>query len=323
MCSRSFALARKSALGRCTAIAAVGGLLLIAALPALGQDRLEVAAGESAVSVKLSGQALTVYQFQPQPRKPYLKELFSPGGVNVLRDAPADHLHHHSLMFAVAVDGVDFWSENEKCGRQKHARLGQPRVHTRDGRSWCSFPQQIDWLGPDGRTLHLKEERTIDACRAGDPAATLVVWSTSLAVPPGKGSVTLTGSPYFGLGMRFVQAMDKGGAFRNADGKTGVEGTNDVRTRWCAYSAAADGKPVTVAMFDCPRNPRHPATWFTMDSPFAYLAATLHLHKEPLVIESGEPLELRYGVALWDGHVEPNTIEKAYQQFVGRASPAP
>jgi hypothetical protein len=288
--------------------------LLIAALPALGQDRLEVAAGESAVSVKLSGQPLAVYQFQPQPRKPYLKEFFSPGGVNVLRDAPADHLHHHSLMFAVAVDGVDFWSENEKCGRQKHVRLGDPGVVTRDGQSW-SMSQQVDWIGPDGKTLLLKEERTIDISRNGDPAVSLVVWSTSLAVPPGKQSVTLSGSTYFGLGMRFVQSMDKGGKFLNADGHSGVEGTNDVRSRWCAYSAAADGKPVTVAMFDCPQNPRHPATWFTMDSHFAYLAATLNLSKQPLVIESGNPLALRYGVTLWDGHVAAVTIEKAYQRL--------
>ena len=297
--------------------------MLIAGLPALGQDRIEVAAGESIVSVKLGEQPLAVYQVQPRPRKPYLKELFTPGGVNVLRDAPADHLHHHSLMFAVAVDGVDFWSENEKCGRQKHVRLGQPRVYARNGQSSCTFSQQVDWLGPDGKTLHLREQRTIDSGRAGDPAASLVIWSTSLAVPPGKQSVTLSGSTYFGLGMRFVQSMDKGGAFRNADGKTGVEATNDVRSRWCAYSATADGKPVTVAMFDCPRNPRHPATWFTMDSHFAYLAATLNLSKQPLVIEADKPLELRYAVALWDGHVEAETIKKLYQQFVSRASQTP
>jgi hypothetical protein len=294
--------------------------LLIAGLPALGQDRLEVAAGESVVSVKLAGRPLAAYQFQPQPRKPYLKELFSPSGVNVLRDAPADHLHHHSLMFAVAVDGVDFWSENEKCGHQKHARLDAPRVHARNGQSWCSFSQQVDWLGPDGKTLHLKEQRSIDVGRTGDPAASLVVWSTSLAAPAGKQSVTLSGSTYFGLGMRFVQSMDKGGAFRNADGHSGVEGTNDVRSRWCAYAAAANGKPVTVAMFDCPRNPRHPATWFTMDSNFAYLAATLNLNKQPLVIEAEKPLALRYGVALWDGHVEPDAIEKLYRRLTRDAA---
>ena len=101
-----------------------------------------------------------------------------------------------------------------------------------------------------------------------------------------------------------------------------MEGTNDKRSAWCAYSAAADGKPVTVAMFDDPKNPRHPATWFTMDAPFAYLAATLNLSKEPLPIESAEPLTLRYAVAVWDGDVGPEKIGKLYGQLVKWASDA-
>jgi hypothetical protein len=53
-----------------------------------------------------------------------------------------------------------------------------------------------------------------------------------------------------------------------------------------------------------------------MDSHFAYLAATLNLSREPLVIESGNPLALRYEVALWDDHVETETIEEVYQRLI-------
>jgi hypothetical protein len=137
--------------------------------------------------------------------------------------------------------------------------------------------------------------------------ATLVTWQAQLETA-GKDSVRLTGSTYFGLGMRFVRSMDVGGQFVNADGKTGVSGTNAARSAWCAYSALADGKPVTVAMFDAPANPRHPATWFTMDQGFAYLAATLDLSRQPLVIEPGKPLKLCYRVAVWDGKTEAAKI---------------
>jgi len=111
--------------------------------------------------------------------------------------------------------------------------------------------------------------------------------------------------------------MDTGGQFRNAEGKTGVQETNDKQAVWCAYNASADGKPVTLAMFDYPDNERHPATWFTMDNPFAYLSATLGLHKEPLKIVSGKPLVVRYGVALWDGQVQPEQIDKLYKRWAG------
>ena len=86
--------------------------------------------------------------------------------------------------------------------------------------------------------------------------------------------MTLSGSHYFGLGMRFVRSMD-GGEFFNADGKEGTIFRGEerlVRSNWCAYTAAIDGKPVTVAMLGHPDNPRHPTTWFTMAKPFAYLS---------------------------------------------------
>ncbi len=73
--------------------------------------------------------------------------------------------------------------------------------------------------------------------------------------------------------------MDRGGRFVNADGKSGVDGTNDARSAWCAYTAEADGKPVTAAMFDHPANLRHPATWYTMNKPFVYISGTLNLSK--------------------------------------------
>ena len=118
--------------------------------------------------------------------------------------------------------------------------------------------------------------------------------------------------------MRFVKSMDTGGQHLNAAGKPGIIFRGDeklVRATWSAYTADADGKTVTVAMFDHPQNPRHPATWFTMTAPFAYLSATLNLYKEPLKIVSGKPLVLRYAVAVWDGKIEADRIEKLYRQW--------
>jgi hypothetical protein len=118
--------------------------------------------------------------------------------------------------------------------------------------------------------------------------------------------------------MRFIKSMDKVGRHRNADGKPGTVFRGDerlVRSTWCAYTADANGKLVTVAMFGHPDNPRHPATWFTMTKPFAYLSATMKLHEEPLKIVSGKPLVLRYAVALWDGRVKTDQINQLYKRW--------
>jgi hypothetical protein len=85
---------------------------------------------------------------------------------------------------------------------------------------------------------------------------------------------------------------------------------------WCAYPAQIDGKLVTVAMFGHPSNPRSPATWFTMAKPFAYLSATLNLHREPLELQKGTPLELRYCVAVWNGQIEKTRIDEVYQWWL-------
>jgi hypothetical protein len=86
-------------------------------------------------------------------------------------------------------------------------------------------------------------------------------------------------------------------------------------SRWCAYTAVADGKPVTFSMFDHPKNVR-PALWFTMAAPFGYLSATINLWKEPYALEAGKPLTFSYGVALWDGKVAAKDVEALYRRWL-------
>ncbi|OHB78128.1 MAG: hypothetical protein A2W31_02950 [Planctomycetes bacterium RBG_16_64_10] len=298
--------------------------LLLAATagrPAAGQARLQVERDETAVSVRMGDQLCLRYRFGNVPYKPYVEQLLTPQGVNVLRDAPHDHLHHHALMFAVAVEGVNFWEEQRAPGRQARRGTGRAAVDETDGISQVRLSQQLDWIDPRNEQPLLQETRTIVVYAGPTQDATLVTWQARLAVPAGRTAATLTGSPYFGLGVRFVESMDDGGQFQNANGATRVAGTNNTRSAWCAYQALANGKPVTLAMFDHPENVRFPATWYTMgDKPgeFAYLSGTLNLKQQPLTIAADHPLALRYGVALWDGQVAAGAIEKAYRWWVAR-----
>ncbi len=311
---------------RLTSSMAAGGLLVIVAALAAGKgdaapakNTMRITTGKNAVTIRANGSDLLTYRYGDAPFKPYVQQFLSPKGVGILRDAPHDHLHHHALMFAVAVDGVDFWSENKTNGRQVHKSFADAPADRSGGKLQTGFTELLDWVGPQDRGVLLKERRTIEARGGAD--ASLLTWQSRLELPPGKKTAKLTGSHYFGLGMRFPKSMDTGGRFENAAGKDGkvVRGTEKLaRATWCAYFAKADGKPVTVAMFDHPDNPRHPATWFTMTKPFAYLSATMAL-KKPLTLESPKPLVLRYAVAVWDGHVQRDRIEKAYKQWSARA----
>lgn len=298
-------------------------LITTISYPAIAENSMSITTGENAVSINAGSQLLLRYPYRNVPFKPYVQQLFSPAGVNILRDSPADHLHHHALMFAVKVDGVNFWEETPTAGKQQHKSFTDVKTDTKidvenDKRleiRQAGFTEIIDWT-TSNKELFLKERRTIDVRQGTDLGATLLTWQSKFELPDGTESATITGSHYHGLGMRFIKSMDLTGTHRNADGKPGTVFRGDerlLRSTWCAYTANADGKPVTVAMFDHPQNPRHPATFFTMTKSFAYLSATLNLHKEPLKVVSGKPLVLRYAVAVWDGNVENDRIDKLYQ----------
>jgi hypothetical protein len=296
-------------------------LLVFLILPyrAIAEESMRITMDIDAVSISQGERNLLCYRYDDVPFKPYVQQLFSPGGINVLRDAPHDHLHHHALMYAIAVDGVNFWEEQTEPGRELHKKFDDMRIDKNSNITQAGFTEKLDWINPRSGELLLKEQRKIKVCQLDDVKATILSWQTSLGVPPGKKSMTLTGSHYFGLGMRFLESMDKGGEFLNAAGKLGdiVRGTERIsRADWCAYTAEADGKPVTIAMFGHPENLRHPTHWFTMTSPFAYLAATLNLYKEPLEVNSDKPLVLCYAVAVWDGRIDKNKIDQVYRLWI-------
>lgn len=306
--------------------AAVGLLAVTFLNQAFAVNTMEITTGENVLSIRSGDHSLLNYPYNDVPFKPYVGQLFSPAGVNILRDAPADHLHHHALMFAVKVDSVNFWEETPAAGKQVHKSFTDVKTNVKtdveNDRSrsllQASFTEHLDWTN-QSRQLLLKERRTVDLRRGTDLGATLVTWKSEFELPDGKQSAVITGAHYHGLGMRFIQSMDTGGQFINADNEKGTVFRGQemlLRSTWCAYNADADGKPVTVAMFDHPDNPRHPATWFTMTAPFAYLSATLKLHEEPLKIVSGKPLMLCYAVAVWDGRVEADRINKLYQNWI-------
>ncbi len=293
------------------------GLLLVSSW-ASAQPKDEVASGKELVcqrdqeyvTVKQGDQLLLRYRYLGSSHKPYVKELTAPGLGNILRDAPADHLHHHGLMFAVRVNGVNFWEETPASGKEVHKKLRLAIPKNQEGREAAVVYEDLDWQDKDGKSL-LKEERavTVFAERPGQPR--LLTWQASFT--PSGGPVTLTGTAYNGLGMRFLQVMDAGGKFRNSHDATTVDATKGKQASWCAYSAEPmAGKPVTIAMFDAPANPRHPSRWYTMTKPFAYLSATLGLDKEPYKLDQGQRLTLTYGVAIFPREADKEAIDAVY-----------
>src|SRR5512142_2416250 len=87
-------------------------------LPSASAGPQSAAESQDIVRVPEKGAAVMEYRRSPVPFKPYVAALRTPAGVNVLRDNVEDHPHHHGLMFAWRVDGVEFWGETKDSGLQ-------------------------------------------------------------------------------------------------------------------------------------------------------------------------------------------------------------
>jgi len=265
--------------------------------------------------------------------KPYIDVLCTPEGRNVLRDSPSDHIHHHGLMFAIKVDGVNFWEEfDDTFGKQ--IVVGEPRfgivtvVGGQPQGKIYSTKVDLDWVDGSQNVL-LKEKRAVIVqAMEGKKTPRLLTWESQFFVPEGKEKAVLGGNHYHGLGMRFDASMDKGGEFFIGDPGTAekVGGGDETLTpcKWMAYTADLEGKPVTVALFDSPKNPRQMLA-FTMGngSAFAYLSATVNLYREPLELDQGQAVTFCYGVAVWEGKQTSEDVNITYRKWLVDKLPQP
>ncbi|MDR1494095.1 MAG: PmoA family protein [Planctomycetaceae bacterium] len=255
---------------------------------------------------------LAEYKYKNVPFKPYISVLKTPSGKNILRDSPHDHKHHHALMFALAVNGVNFWEEDRS---ERGKQITTALTSTVSGVS-----SELRWIDVKNKTL-LKESRVINATANQD--ATFLDWQSTLKALDEPAEFDKSAHHYYGLGLRFEQSMDRIGRFFNSAGKPGEIFRGDERLtlcRWMAYTSKLHGEPVTVAIFGRPENPV-PTLVFTMGEAgkvFAYMGISLNFHREPRMLKANESLTFRFRVAVWDGEVSPETVEKAYQDYVNQ-----
>lgn len=258
--------------------------------------------------------------------KPYFDVLATPEGRNILCDGPADHPHHHGLMFALMVDGVNFWEEHGNAvGKEKFLKsdlqlFSESKKIEQRKISTATLEFSLDWID-DKNVVFLHEKRKVVLMPDLVPGVTLLDWVSSLSPPETKKTIRLEALHYHGLGMRFDPDMNSGGRFfssgdENSKSDLPVRGTEKLTPcRWMAYTANLQGKPVTVAIFASEKNARKMFA-FTMGGDgkgFAYLSATTDLHREPLTLTEGKPFVLHYGIGVWDGEQTKEDIEKVYR----------
>jgi type 1 glutamine amidotransferase len=270
--------------------------------------------------------AVCLYTYDPGKIKPYVSELAPIFGENVLRDSPLDHKHHHGLMFAMKVNGINFWEEAPGCGYQKHVP-GSERFSTvpGDAPQRATISHRLHWVaGPDaalsdtGRAALLIEDRTLTVMVDESTGESAVRWHSAFQVGPRAAEVELGGANYHGLGMRFREDLDPLASFWIVGTQPDLSGTRqDVRTgSWAAVTFKTPGKPATVAIFGSPGNPGGEAHFFSMRRPFAYLSATPGLDTKPLRYKAGERFTFDYLVTVYPVIKSPEFLAKRAETWL-------
>jgi hypothetical protein len=273
------------------------------------------------------GRKLFTYTFATNQFKPYVRELRTLRGDDVLRDVPADHLHHHGLMYAIRVNGVNFWEEASEPGHERHVNLlAHGTSRDAKGLPQASFTELIHWVPhgdhalPDTSSVALLVERrtlTLTVDEAQEEVA--LAWHAEFEVGGRTNAVKLHGSEYNGLGLRLPAAWDRVARHENSElAPLPNGGKHDVvPARWSAVSHASDGRTIQVVLCARPRGHAGTNLCFAMTEPFTYLSAKQGLDKAPLEYRAGDRFSLDYLLLVYSNARTPAQIEERYQTWSG------
>ena len=303
-CKTRPSLARRACVvGVLLCLAFVGSTIAGETGEAIEGKTLAIVRDDAAVTVKQGDRVVVRYRYAGQTSRPHVSTATSASGNAALAE----------LAFDWRVDGADFSGETDQSGRQIHEAWESLRIDTAGGTERAVLHERLLWESADGDYL-LEEHRTLTVPAPSPGQPQMLVWqATFTPTDDAIDTLTLNGGPQHGLIARLAGRASDDGYF-NAAGDVGVTQTNGGRAAWTACTIhPSPNRPMSVALFDAPSNPRHPTAWLTRAAATDTLVvANLGLDTEPLSLAIGKTLSVRFGLALFDGSVDAERVAASY-----------
>jgi hypothetical protein len=292
------------------------------------------------VRVEIGGRVFTEYVFAGAHR-PYFHPVRAADGTGLTRDFPMqrekgedeDHPHHRSLWFAHSdVNGVDFWNEDNNGSPRPKGRI----VHEALLEATTGDPGVIRarnrWVAPDGRVF-CTDERVMRF--AGNATERTIDFEVTLRAPA-DAPVTFNDNKDGVIALRLAMWLNlprtnpSGRRFTGGQGKiVTAKDARDTqawgkRAEWCDVHAPHNGKTYGVAIFNHPKNLRHPTWWHARDyglfaaNPFGwhdFEPKSTPVNAGAYTIPAGGSLTLRYRVLLHFGDEKEAGLAARYAEY--------
>ncbi len=302
---------------------------------------VEVKEGPDKVRIEIDGEIFTEYCFTGSSHV-YFYPLIGPGGARMTRDWPMkdtpgedhDHPHHRSLWFAHGlVNGGDFWTEvsthgakapKHPVGRIEHEKFLEVKGGEKEG----VIRDQLRWVAADG-SVPLTSVQTFRV-QAGPER----VIDFSMELKAGEKDVLFGDTKEGTMAIRIAESMRLLGADKKPGAGKIVNAPGDVdgkvwgkKAAWVDYSGPVDGKIVGIAIFDSPKNPRHPTRWHARD--YGLFAANPFCEREmdkeqpagagDFKLEAGKSVTFQYRIILHAGDAAEAKIAERFAKFSATA----
>ena len=290
------------------------------------------------ITVTTNGKLFTEYRYKE--RRPCFFPVFGLDGRSMTREWPlnpdsgkpesTDHPHHTGVWFAhgkVWTEGdekpADFWHTEEMrfVGFQDFEENAKQDKFISRGR----------WKGVDGSDL-CRDRTTVQFGK--DKNAIWIDYEIRIVAPKDK-DVTLGDTKEGVFGLRVPESMtietnDKElrhlskGNIITSEGVTGKEAWG-TRGKWCAYTGEVDDEPAVIAIFDHPKNPRHPTWWMARHyGLFAANAFGISFYEDKpegtgdFVIPAGKSITFKWRLLFIDSDFDKESLESRYKSFAGK-----
>lgn len=301
---------------------------LVLALPLCADVKINAQADRA--DVVIGGKPFTTFFFGANTMKPYLHPLRTADGMQMTRSYPMeqvegetrDHPHHQGVWFTHGdVNGFDFWA-NPKPG-PKYGKVvlleGKP-VRAQGGSKTGIVEAAFQWVDPNGKPL-LREDRKMTFY--DDPVNRIVDFDITLTALKEAVKFGDTKEGTFAIRMNDkLTEKAKGATLVSSDGAKAMKDVWGKPFPWVDYSGMLEGKEVGIAIFDHPKNPKHPTHWHARD--YGLFAANIFGERDfyrdknrdgSVTLEPGKSMRFRYRVVVHPGLTDAKKMDALYSAY--------